>query len=390
MVWWLDVRQTYCAAFCGALSLVIVACGPPAALPAPASLTDAAASEGLSSPLVGGRYYALGQVLAREQQRSAALEAQLEERTHEIEQLRADVEQMRQRETELHADLDRALANAGQGSAGTASAGAGAPQPAAAPPPAREPDAGSRAAEANNDDGGTAERAAQVALVASLRTQLSQEEQRRQSAEEALARLKEETSVPPFGPSDNPEQLAATQQEVADLRKALADERAARARMATEFHALQQRDGADANRPPETTAESDELRGRLQSLQAEKDALVENFNRSLGESQKRVWELEQQLATARVAAAALPADAAGDNVTAIREENTALRERLDEEHHRTEELAAKLKLATRVTDLIFDAGAASASRTRQRALRTCGRCRFGGTAPRQVAASCQV
>jgi len=318
------------------------------------SAVQPAATEGLSSPLVSGRYYALGQGLAREQQRSANLEVQLDQRSREIEQLRADVEQLRQRETELRASLDRAVAAAGDAAAargGTAVATSGQKRGGsngAASAPEGVPRTGEAA-----DDTGAAERAAQAAMVASLRTQLSHEQGRRQSAEDALARLKEETSVPPFGPTGNAADLAATQQEVVDLRKALADERAARARMANEFHALQQRAAEDATHAQEPATDSAELRVRLQDLQAEKDQLVENFNRSLGESRKRAWELEQQLATARVAAAALPPDAGDGNVSAIREENTALRQRLDEEHQRTEELAAKLKLATRVTDLIF-------------------------------------
>ena len=56
-----------------------------------------------------------------------------------------------------------------------------------------------------------------------------------------------------------------------------------------------------------------------------------------------------------------------DSVTSLRSENTALQRRLDDEHRQNRELASKLKLAGRVTDLIFKmqsngtAGAATVS-----------------------------
>ncbi len=95
---------------------------------------------------------------------------------------------------------------------------------------------------------------------------------------------------------------------------------------------------------------------------------MESFNRSLAASQQRTADLERQLAASQAAAAAAAAGAAANpapgqpvpvaapsegETASVRAENSALRARLDEEHRRTEELAAKLRVATRVTDLIF-------------------------------------
>ncbi len=147
--------------------------------------------------------------------------------------------------------------------------------------------------------------------------------------------------------------LAAAKSQITELRDALAAERVQRERMADELRALQQQAAhAPPPEPAETTAENAELQARLESLRAEKASITESFNRSLAASQQRTAELERQLAASQAAATAGAATGDAD-AASVRADNQALRARLNEEHRRTEELAAKLRVATRVTDLIF-------------------------------------
>jgi hypothetical protein len=186
---------------------------------------------------------------------------------------------------------------------------------------------------------------APAAVVAALHAEVAQEQHRREAAETQLARLKEETSTSPLPQADGaPAALVAAKQEVVDLRRDLDEERATRERLAEALRALQEH---SANHDSHADGANAELRARLEKLEAEKQALVDSFNRSLAASQQRTAELEQQLQ------AAAGRGAATGEVATVQAENAALRTRLDEEHRRTEALAAKLQLATRVTDLIF-------------------------------------
>ena len=172
--------------------------------------------------------------------------------------------------------------------------------------------------------------------------------------ETELERLKEETSTPPLAaPGDPAVELASAKSEIVDLRDALSAERAERERLADELRALQEQAAhAPQSDAAEGTTETSELQTRIDRLRAEKDAITENFNRSLAASQQHTAELERQLAASQAAATA--GAATDDNDAAsMRADNQALRARLDEEHRRTEALAAKLRVATRVTDLIF-------------------------------------
>jgi len=273
--------------------------------------------------------------LQREQQRNAALQQQLDQRTQETEQLRSEVQQLRERETQLRTALDDAP---GAGGAADTAGTAGAPA-------------------ASNS--GRSESRQSGAMVTSLRAALATEQERRQAAETQLARLKEETNAPAFGDARVPEaDYLAVKQEIVDLRKALADERNARASMADQVRGLQNAPPAvapAAAAEPAPNPEDVQLRARLQSLESEKQSLVESFNRSLAASQQHTAELEQQLTAAKsvpapVAAEPPPPDG---RVETVRAENAQLKAQLDEEHKRTEDLAAKLRIAQRVTDLIF-------------------------------------
>jgi chromosome segregation ATPase len=188
--------------------------------------------------------------------------------------------------------------------------------------------------------------------IAGLRAALADEKARRRRAEAQLVRLKEETSTPPYGPEASTQAaLVAARQEVSRLRAELEKAHAAQKRMAEEFRALQERAAADHAAAQAAGPTSPELRARLHALEEEKRNITQSFNRSLAESQRRADELERQLALAR---ATPGARVQGESeVSAARAENEALRHQLDEERQRTEKLAAKLRIATRVTDLIF-------------------------------------
>jgi hypothetical protein len=330
-------------------------------------------------------------MLAREQERSAALQQQLEERGRQIEQLQTEVQQLHQQEGELRAALE-------QGAAAGAVAAAAPPEPQLAPaeavadsaPPAEQEEQEAAAGRAQNDEepaaaAGSApkdeepasptEEQGEPVAVASLRAALVQEQDRRQAAETELERLKEETSTPPLAePGDPTADLAATRAEVGELRDALAAERVERERMADDLRMLQQRaphtPEVETTEQAETTPEDAEWRARIAALSAEKDAIVESFNRNLAASQQRTKELEEQLAASQAAMAATAeptgVTAPDGEAGAVRDENAALRARLDEEHRRTEELAAKLRVATRVTDLLFKMQAQQAQDQPQR------------------------
>ena len=355
------------------LLTLLAACTPTARAPSGAVAAGGAHLDSATGPLESGRSYAFGQMLAREQERNAALQQQLEERGRQIEQLQAEVQQLHQQEGELRAALE-------QGAAGGTVAAAPPPAPQPAPtegaevsaPPAEavgtppaakeEQEAAADGAQHDADAASPTEEQGEPAAVASLRAALVQEQGRRQAVETELERLKEETSTPALAePGDPAAELAATRAEVGELRDALAAERVERERMADDLRILEQRAAhapeVDTTQQAETTPEDAELRSRLEALNAEKDAIVESFNRNLAASQQHTKELEEQLAAsqAALAVAAEPGGTAAPDSDAGSKgaENAALRARLDEEHRRTEELAAKLRVATRVTDLIF-------------------------------------
>jgi hypothetical protein len=262
---------------------------------------------------------------------------QVAERDREIERLRNEVQALREHENQMRASLGRA---SGGGAGDTGAAGS-------------PGTAGSDEGAARGGSGAAAGSSRSDVVVAALRAALSQEQERRLVVETELTRLKEETSASPYGGPRVPEaDFLAVKQEVVELQKALADERSAREHMSADVQHLQGNGVPPVPAAADTSAESADLRARLQSLQEERDAIVESLNRNLVASQQRAAELEQQLATARSAATPTTADSDGA-AAAAHAESTSLRAQLDEERHRAEDLAAKLKVATRVTDLIF-------------------------------------
>jgi predicted RNase H-like nuclease (RuvC/YqgF family) len=332
---------------------ILPACVPLAGSPRP--LTESAGPEAVaSSPgMIAGGAPVPAQVLARERELSAALQQLVEERTRDVQRLRIEIKQLRQGQADLRAALDRALATANAGGAASAPSGISAGNTAAqaSADSAKAPSAAAAAAAAAAEQM-RRDLEQRQAATARLQSALVQEQQRREQVETELSRLKQETSSPPYGGGHASEaELTSAKREVAELQTALDQERAARERMAQDFRALQQRADAESAGTGSTNAENTELRLQLKQLEEEKHKITESFSRGLAESQQRATELEGQLAQAHTMDNA-NTTSAGD-LTNIRAENSALRTRLDEEHRRMEELAAKLKIATRVTDLIF-------------------------------------
>lgn len=339
------------------LLLLVSACAPRnAALPTPGVADDSEGPESRSALTLSGRTHMFRRALFREQERSARLQQQLDQRSQEIERLQVEVTRLRQHETELRTELDRALTAGATG--GTATAPSAPPAPvigkvAANPEPQPEASAPAVAAAVAEEEPRHREAEAQNAeAIAGLRAALAQEQGRRNQAEAQLARLKKETSTPPYGPhAATQAELVAATQEVSQLRTELENQRAARERLAEDFRALQERAVSDRAATPAASGSSPELRTRLRELEEEKQNITQSFSRSMAESQERAAELERQLTLARTAPA-VDTTSAGE-VSAARAENQTLRSQLDAEHRRTEGLAAKLKIAMRVTDLIF-------------------------------------
>lgn len=261
------------------------------------------------------------------EQRVQQLEAQLAERDREIAAVQSEIQSARQQ-----------------------------PVPAPAPPPAAaRVDATSAAPGAADGAAAEASRTKDAQLedahrqIASLEARLESEVQRRKQVEGEMARLLEETSSGPYERSANVvdqhlrEQLTAAQQEIAELRTTLSAERRERGDLAKRFAALQaqvERSGGAGG-----GADSEEVA----ALKERQRRVVASIQQDLLASQQR----EAELRTALEKAEGSDGVSLADSVTSLRAENAALQRRLDQEHQQNRELSSKLKLAGRVTDLIF-------------------------------------
>lgn len=207
------------------------------------------------------------------------------------------------------------------------------------------------------ETGGAGE--AQAALAAELtamKQELAAERQRRSDVEAELARLKSETSGSAFS-------RGAPSDEVPHLRDELDRERAKHQQLLAELRALQE-DSPLAKHPRGldaggASADVRALRARLLDLETRHQEVMSSVARTVAADRKREQELLAQLAAARdtarppapqVVAAPAPPDA---DLRQAKEENERLRAMLEDERERNARLAAKLKLAGRVTDLIF-------------------------------------
>lgn len=113
-----------------------------------------------------------------------------------------------------------------------------------------------------------------AAEVARLKQQLDQERRRRLEVEKAWSRLREETSVPPFGEATVSEaELLAVKQELQETRRALDAEREARQKAEAR---VDNASPAPASPDPKLSTlgqENRTLKDRVSSLQRERDAL---------------------------------------------------------------------------------------------------------------------
>lgn len=261
--------------------------------------------------------------LTAEERRVQELEAQLAERDRQIAAVQSELQSAR-------AQAPAAAATAGASMPAPASAGAGGGSAAGGTLVARD-----------------AELADARRQIASLETRLAGEVQRRKQVESEMARVLEETSAGPYERSGNVvdqhlrEQLASAQQEIGELRTTLATERRERGDLERRFGALQ----AQLERTGRNDSDSEEVA----ALKERQRRVLASIQQDLAASQQR----EVELRTALEQSSGSDGVSLADNVTSLRAENAALQRRLDDEHRQNRELSSKLKLAGRVTDLIF-------------------------------------
>ncbi len=180
----------------------------------------------------------------------------------------------------------------------------------------------------NSGRGGDGNDAAQAAAVRSLQEELAAERARREALVRELEELRREVASP-YGENRVPEsEYLAIKQELVDLRRRLQTlEEDRRSLMAA------------ADRSMSAGAGEQE-----RSLFREQERLAADVAGELDATRARVLQLEQQLSESR---------ALLQRSESIAQENSALREQLAEEKRRAEALEAKLKVAARVTELIF-------------------------------------
>jgi len=195
--------------------------------------------------------------------------------------------------------------------------------------------------------GAVAALAAAEQQIASLQSRLEVEIQRRKDVEAEMTRVLEETSAGPYDRADNAsearlrQELNAAHAEIADLRTTIKTERRQRSDLERRFAALEARAGSGS----EGTTGGEELA----ALKERQRRVLASIRQDLEASREREIELRATLERTQGSEGTVLAT----EVTGLRAENAALQRRLDEEHKRNQALAQKVKLAGRVTDLIF-------------------------------------
>jgi chromosome segregation protein len=284
-----------------------------------------------------GQIEGLRAALRNAEQQVSELETRLAARDRDIASVRAELEEQRARERAAR----RALSAMQRVTWGTTAQASPSPAaPAAAPSAEASPAAAAAAATASGDG---------QQLAASLRAHLEQERAKRRQLEGRLLRLQQETAAGPFenGPT---RALREAREEIARLKATLEEERRAREGLARRYAALQEKVRASAGPASGGASEPEEIA----ALRARQEKALASIRRELAASQQREQDLRQTLQTTQGPEAVSLAEA----ISNVRSENSALQVRLDEEHQHNRELSAKLKLAMRVTDLIFKMQAA--------------------------------
>ncbi len=180
--------------------------------------------------------------------------------------------------------------------------------------------------------------------IAVLEAELETERTRRVSAEDQLARMREETSASPYETNDSQTALKEAQSEIDRLSQQLGDEKRERDDLERRFAELRVQLEEQAA-VPGAAAETAEMI----ELQEDQRRLIAAIQQDLEGSRRREEELRTTLASMQGAAT----PDLTDKVENLAAENIALQSSLDSEHERNVELAAKLEVATRVADLIF-------------------------------------
>lgn len=170
--------------------------------------------------------------------------------------------------------------------------------------------------------------AEQEQSLENLRQELRAERAQREALVRELEALRREVASP-FGENQVPErEYLALKEELMDLRRRF-DE------LARERQALLE---------VATSTPKEPLPSKGDPLAAEQERLAADLRMDLDASEARIAELEAQLAMVKEQA---------QRSAMIESENSTLRAQLAEERRRAEALEAKLKVAARVTELIF-------------------------------------
>ncbi len=273
----------------------------------------------------------------------AATKRALDDSMEEITRLRAEVDRLRHRETELSEALKRRL----------------------------RADLGSKAHSQKMD---SADLRVLRTSDSSLRRELKQQEEQRQALQTQIEQLKARaescTAPAPAAPAPAAESDAAPAAAEAagaaasaSLRAELDAVKAERAQLAARVEDLQRRaEAARKARFQASTGGSAELRRQVAELEQQRDELRQSLQQARREPAGAAAASDAPaLPVAPVASAPVAPDekemtgAASDSGsdTEVRQENTRLRSELEEERKVNARLAAKLKVADRVAELIF-------------------------------------
>ena len=187
--------------------------------------------------------------------------------------------------------------------------------------------------------------------IATLERQLVMEVKRRQEVESEMTRLLAETSAGPYEQAQNVvekhlrEELGRARKEITQLRTTLVGERRERDDLERRFAALQAQVETAAKTAPAGGVSNEEV----EALKERQRRVLASIQQDLAASRQHEAELRQALEESQGPNGVSVAD----DVSNLRAENSALQLRLDQEHQRNRDLATKMQLATRVTDLIY-------------------------------------
>jgi len=186
---------------------------------------------------------------------------------------------------------------------------------------------------------------AQQMVVAALREELLSERAKRDNLQQELDHLRTEASSGPFERGSDPA-LTAARKEINGLKLALHQESRTREELRKRYEALRaatRKKGGNAA----VAAENAALRGEISQLKQRQNDGLDSINRDLKASRKHEEELQAALVRAQTAGEQAPK--AGQ----LSKENETLRAEVEQQRQRNKTLQAKLKVAMRVSDLIF-------------------------------------